>query len=73
MAIVICLNLGGLGWSKEWELGRGVVRRVVEAEEGIDEKACGRHYLIEVRFVILTSLPRFLPLVALPLLLPMHR
>ena len=35
---------------------------VVEAEGGIEEKACGRHYLAEVRFVIVTGLAQFLPL-----------
>ena len=41
-----------------------MVNRMIEAEGDVDEKACGRHYLIEVRFVILTSLARLLPLVA---------
>ena len=36
--------------------GRGVVKRVIEVEEDVDEKTCGRHCLIEVRFMILASL-----------------
>ena len=30
-------------------LGRGVVERVIEVEEDVDENTCGRHCLIEVR------------------------
>ena len=55
-------DIRGLTITKELGGGSDVDEYVIEAEEDVEGKACGRHCPAEVRFVILTSLTRLLSL-----------